>query len=61
MTENIKAHLEDVPGNETYSVLLTDLRKYVRYQIKVLAYTRMGDGILSVPVITVQTHEDGRI
>ena len=61
MTENIKAHLEDVPGNETYSVLLTDLRKYVEYQIKVLAYTRMGDGILSVPVIIVQTHEDGRI
>ena len=61
MTENIKAHLEDVPGNETYSVLLIDLRKYVRYQIKVLAYTRMGDGISSVPVIIVQTHEDGRI
>ena len=58
VTENIKAHLEDVPGNETYSVLLIDLRKYVRYQIKVLAYTRMGDGISSVPVIIVQTHED---
>ena len=38
---------------------LKGLRKYVTYEIQVLAYTRIGDGALSVPPVSVQTFEDG--
>lgn len=61
LSENIKDQYKDVPGNETYYVLLTNLRKYVEYQVQVLAYTRMGDGVLSQDVLSVQTDEDGKI
>lgn len=48
-----------VVGNETKSVLIGNLRKYVIYQIQVLAYTRMGDGELSQPPVSQQTLDDG--
>ena len=42
------------------TALLMGLRKYVHYQIQMLAYTRIGDGVLSVPPLLVRTHEDGK-
>lgn len=45
-------------GNETKSVLIGDLRKYVSYEIQVLAYTRMGDGELSEPPVQQKTLDD---
>ncbi|XP_078319648.1 protein sidekick-like isoform X2 [Crassostrea virginica] len=47
-----------VVGNETKSVLIMDLRKYVSYEIQVLAYTRMGDGVLSQPPVEQKTLDD---
>lgn len=49
---------EDVKGQKTLNVTLTNLRKYVSYAIQILAYTRMGDGKLSSQVIR-KTDEDG--
>ncbi|KAM6424584.1 protein sidekick-1 isoform 6-T6 [Liasis olivaceus] len=47
-----------VRGNHTLSVLLTGLQKYVVYEIQVLAFTRIGDGVPSTPPITEQTKDD---
>ena len=44
-------------GNDTMSSTVGGLRKFVKYEIQVLAYTRMGDGALSTPV-AVKTFED---
>jgi len=38
---------------------LTALRKFVVYQIQMLAYTAAGDGVLSSPAVSVRTFEDG--
>lgn len=56
-TEGIDAKFEVVDHNETTHFLLSNLRKFVSYQIQVLAYTRMGDGVLS-DVKTDKTFED---
>lgn len=48
-------------GNETKSVLIGDLRKYVSYEIQVLAYTRMGDGELSEPPVQQKTLDDSML
>lgn len=48
-----------IESNSTYTTTLTELRKYVQYHVQVLAYTRLGDGALSVPPVRVQTFEDG--
>ncbi|XP_055684947.1 protein sidekick isoform X2 [Lutzomyia longipalpis] len=47
-----------IPSNATFTTTLTELKKYVVYHIQVLAYTRLGDGELSVPPNRVQTFED---
>ncbi|XP_069503689.1 protein sidekick-1 [Ambystoma mexicanum] len=47
-----------VRGNQTLSVLLTSLRKYVIYEIQLLAYTRIGDGVPSAPPILERTKDD---
>ncbi|KAJ8251409.1 hypothetical protein GJAV_G00221030 [Gymnothorax javanicus] len=47
-----------VEGNGTHSALLTGLGKYVLYQIQVLAYTRIGDGVPSSPPILERTLDD---
>lgn len=47
-----------IPNNKTFTTTLTELKKYVVYHIQVLAYTRLGDGSLSVPPIRTQTFED---
>ena len=47
-----------IPNNATFTTTLTELKKFVTYQIQVLAYTRLGDGALSLPPVRVQTFED---
>lgn len=47
-----------IENNHTFTTTLIELRKYVAYHIQVLAYTRLGDGILSSPPIRVRTFED---
>lgn len=40
------------------TIVLTGLRKYTNYSVQVLAYTRIGDGIFSMPIYC-KTEEDG--
>uniref|UniRef100_W5UH46 Protein sidekick-2 n=1 Tax=Ictalurus punctatus TaxID=7998 RepID=W5UH46_ICTPU len=47
-----------VEGNTTHSAELTSLGKYVLYQIQVLAFTRIGDGLPSSPSILERTLDD---
>jgi hypothetical protein len=59
----------DVVGNQNIWVLngsstavanITNLRKFVVYSIRILAFTSVGDGMISSPV-SVRTHEDGKL
>ncbi|CAG9585499.1 unnamed protein product [Danaus chrysippus] len=56
--EHKKVECHPIPSNQTHTVTLTELRKYVVYQVQVLGYTRLGDGALSDPPVTVRTYED---
>ncbi|XP_036408661.1 protein sidekick-2-like [Megalops cyprinoides] len=47
-----------VEGNSSQSGQLTGLGKYVLYQIQVLAYTRIGDGVPSSPPVQERTLDD---
>ncbi|XP_041941993.1 protein sidekick-2 isoform X3 [Alosa sapidissima] len=47
-----------VEGNNSHSVQLTGLGKYVLYEIQVLAFTRIGDGRPSSPPILERTLDD---
>lgn len=47
-----------IGNNKTFTTTLTELKKFVIYHIQVLAFTRLGDGILSMPAIRTQTFED---
>ncbi|XP_040186925.1 protein sidekick-2 isoform X1 [Rana temporaria] len=47
-----------VEGNASRSVQLTNLGKYVLYEIQVLAFTRIGDGVASTPAILERTLDD---
>ncbi|XP_050075210.1 protein sidekick [Anopheles maculipalpis] len=47
-----------IANNYTFTTTLTELKKYVQYDIQVLAYTRLGDGVLSTPPVRIQTFED---
>ncbi|KAJ8246272.1 hypothetical protein GJAV_G00265740 [Gymnothorax javanicus] len=47
-----------VEGNATHSVQLSGLGKYVLYEIRVLAFTRIGDGVPSSPAILERTLDD---
>ncbi|XP_059099411.1 protein sidekick-like isoform X3 [Tigriopus californicus] len=47
-----------IEGNATKQTTLTELKKYTKYAIQVLAYTRVGDGILSSPPLQERTYED---
>lgn len=49
---------QTVRGNHTQSCLLSGLRKYVLYEIRVLAFTRIGDGVPSSPALTERTKDD---
>ncbi|XP_036356590.1 protein sidekick-2-like isoform X5 [Octopus sinensis] len=45
-------------NNETRQYELRNLLKYVSYKINVLAFTKMGDGVLSEPTLFIRTKED---
>ncbi len=47
-----------IEGNATRQTTLTELRKYTKYAVQVLAYTRVGDGALSSPPRQERTFED---
>uniref|UniRef100_A0A182KGT8 Fibronectin type-III domain-containing protein n=1 Tax=Anopheles christyi TaxID=43041 RepID=A0A182KGT8_9DIPT len=47
-----------IANNYTFTTTLTELKKFVQYDIQVLAYTRLGDGALSTPPVRIQTFED---
>ncbi|MGH0129283.1 UNVERIFIED_CONTAM: hypothetical protein FKN15_038666 [Acipenser sinensis] len=47
-----------VKGNFTQSVLLRNLHKYVLYEIQVLAFTRIGDGVPSAPPVLERSKDD---
>lgn len=51
---------KNIPSNTTFTTTLTELRKFVQYHVQVLAYTRLGDGALSIPPVRVQTFEDSK-
>uniref|UniRef100_A0A8B9KIH4 Sidekick cell adhesion molecule 1a n=1 Tax=Astyanax mexicanus TaxID=7994 RepID=A0A8B9KIH4_ASTMX len=54
----VEPQVQAVKGNLTQSVLLRNLRKYVQYEIQVLAFTRIGDGQLSSPPVLERTKDD---
>lgn len=47
-----------IENNHTFTTTLTELKKFIVYHVQVLAYTRLGDGVLSSPPIRVRTFED---
>ncbi|XP_006504775.1 protein sidekick-1 isoform X1 [Mus musculus] len=47
-----------VRGNHTQSALLAGLRKFVVYELQVLAFTRIGNGVPSSPLILERTKDD---
>ncbi|XP_046403358.1 protein sidekick [Ischnura elegans] len=49
---------KEIPSNSTHTTTLTELRKYVTYQVFVLAYNRLGDGVPSQPPVSLLTFED---
>ncbi|XP_076852894.1 protein sidekick-2 isoform X2 [Brachyhypopomus gauderio] len=51
-------HSWTVEGNTSHSVQLTGLDKYVLFEIRVLAFTRIGDGVSSLPPILERTLDD---
>lgn len=53
-----KASKKILQSNSTFTTTLTELKKYTKYTIQVLAFTRIGDGALSMPPVRVQTYED---
>jgi hypothetical protein len=53
---------DDIDTRKTtaLTIVLTSLKKYSNYSIQVLAFTRMGDGVLSQPIFC-HTEEDGKL
>uniref|UniRef100_A0A8I3NQ02 Sidekick cell adhesion molecule 1 n=1 Tax=Canis lupus familiaris TaxID=9615 RepID=A0A8I3NQ02_CANLF len=47
-----------VRGNHSQSALLAGLRKFVLYELQVLAFTRIGNGVPSSPLILERTKDD---
>ena len=50
---------ETVESSDILNVTLTDLRKFTEYDVQVLAYSRMGDGMLS-DISKVKTAGDSK-
>lgn len=46
-------------GNASHSAQLSGLGKYTLYEIRVLAFTRIGDGVPSRPPVLERTLDDG--
>lgn len=53
---------DDIETRKTnaLTIILNNLRKNANYSIQALAYTRMGDGVISPPTYC-QTEEDGKL
>jgi Down syndrome cell adhesion molecule-like protein 1 len=49
----------DMKKTTALTIVLTSLKKFSNYSIQVLAFTRMGDGVLSQPIFC-HTEEDGK-
>ncbi|KAM7142872.1 protein sidekick-1 [Molossus nigricans] len=47
-----------VRGNHTQSALLAGLRKFAVYELQVLAFTRIGNGVPSSPLVLERTKDD---
>ena len=58
--QHLKPEEKIIDNNETFATTLTELKKFYSYNVQVRAYTRLGDGVLSTPYISVQTLEDGK-
>lgn len=56
--DNIGDNIE-IRKTTEMTVVLTGLKKFANYSVQVLAYTRMGDGVLSKPTFC-HTEEDGK-
>ncbi|XP_052122730.1 protein sidekick [Frankliniella occidentalis] len=54
----VSVQYKTIASNSTFTTTLTELRKYVQYNIQVLAFTRLGDGEHSAPPVRVRTFED---
>ncbi|CAH1794891.1 unnamed protein product [Owenia fusiformis] len=55
---NIAPVLKEITDNNTKTTVLNDLKKYVQYEVQLLAYTRIGDGVLSRPPAVARTFSD---
>lgn len=58
--KNVPFRYKQIPSNGTFTTTLTQLKKFTQYHIQVLAYTRVGDGLLSDPPVLTQTWDDGK-
>jgi len=58
--KNVPFKYKQISSNTTFSTTLTQLRKFTKYHVQVLAYTRIGDGALSEPPVLLQTWDDGK-
>ncbi|KFM81271.1 Protein sidekick, partial [Stegodyphus mimosarum] len=56
--KNVPFQYKVIESNSTFTTTLTELRKYTLYSIQVLAFSRIGDGVLSIPPVSVRTFED---
>ena len=56
--KSVPFQYKNIKSNTTMQTTLTELKKFTDYTIQVLAYTRIGDGVLSSPPIQVTTYED---
>lgn len=54
--------LDDVEVRKTSALttVITGLKKFTNYSLQVLAFTKIGDGVLASPVYC-QTEEDGKL
>ena len=56
--KGVEYKYKHINSNSTHQTTLTELKKYTNYAIQVLAFTRVGDGALSLPPLQVRTFED---
>lgn len=56
--KNVLFQYKIIESNSTFTTTLTELKKYTLYSVQVLAFSRIGDGVLSVPPVSVRTFED---
>ena len=58
-TENHNGNVTAGPNDRQKDI--TGLKEYVLYNITVLAFTAVGNGPSSTPVLVVRTNEDGKL